>query len=520
MPAKKSKTPMTGAQRFAKYAAKMSEENHEQWCLKMREKKANYLARMSEQQKEAMRMKDKERKKAKREAAKMAKNIKPVTMYKTKPALSKATTKAFRALPSDLERAHEVVQGLARRVEEALGPREVVDNKLTRDTPVERGELKAKVINFYYQPDVSYTCPGKKDYVMVKQKDGSKVKMTKYILVLTLSEAHVEFLKSCPEAKISVDAFSKLRPPNVLLRHCLPKNVCVCLVHANITFLIEALHRQCDAFPRSHRELIRLTTCSEDNLMKEDCQTGLCKDCVYLGSVENLLNLLGETERSSKDLRTNHLWWQKERDHEEKERLRKAELRQVRLYDIVVQLAEHLKSFKVHILVKRHQELEFNSLRTIDLDSNCLLQFDFSENAEIQEQDEVQTAHWWHLQISLFTACAWVKGQASSFVIVSDYMHHDKYLTTIAIIKILSELLLKYPTISILNLFSDGAAQHFKQSFFFNAVTRLPKLLGVEHLKIIYDFFATSHGKGAVDGIGGTAKRGGNNFFLPFFYFI
>ena len=49
MPAKKSKTPMTGAQRFAKYAAKMSEENHEQWCLKMREKKANYLARMSEQ---------------------------------------------------------------------------------------------------------------------------------------------------------------------------------------------------------------------------------------------------------------------------------------------------------------------------------------------------------------------------------------------------------------------------------------------------------------------------------------
>ena len=254
------------------------------------------------------------------------------------------------------------------------------------------------------------------------------------------------------------DAFGKLRPPNILLRHCLPKNVCVCLSHANITFLIEALHRQCDAFPCSHQELIRLTTCCEDNLMKEDCQTGLCKDCVYLGSVENLLNLLGETERSSKDLRTNHLWWQKERDHEDKERLRKAELRQVRLYDIVVQLPEHLKSFKVHILVKRHQELEFNSLRTIDLVSNCLLQFDFRENAEIQEQDEVQTAHWWHLQISLFTACAWVKGQASSFVIVSDYMHHDKYLTTIAIIKILSELLLKYPTISILNLFSDGPA--------------------------------------------------------------
>ena len=92
----------------------------------------------------------------------------------------------------------------------------------------------------------------------------------------------------------------------------------------------------------------------------------------------------------------------------------------------------------------------------------------------------------------------------------------DKYLTTIPIINIMSELLLKYPTISILNLFSDGAAQHFKQSFFFNAVTHLPKLLGVEHLKIIYDFPATSHGKEAVDGIEGTTKRGGNNFLLPF----
>ena len=94
----------------------------------------------------------------------------------------------------------------------------------------------------------------------------------------------------------------------------------------------------------------------------------------------------------------------------------------------------------------------------------------------------------------------------------------DKYLTTIAMLKILSQLLLKHPTITVLSLFSDGAAQHFKQSFFFNAVTHLPNLLGVEHLKIIYDFFATSHGKGAVDGIGGSAKRGGNEcLWLPIF---
>ena len=85
MPAKKSKTPMTRAQRFAKYAAKMTEANQEQWSSKMKEKRANYLARMSEQQKDAMRKRDKERKKAK--------NIKPVKMYQTKAALSKDAAK-------------------------------------------------------------------------------------------------------------------------------------------------------------------------------------------------------------------------------------------------------------------------------------------------------------------------------------------------------------------------------------------------------------------------------------------
>ena len=76
---KKSKTPMTRAQRFAKYAAKMTEANQEQWSSKMKEKRANYLARMSEQQKDAMRKRDK----AKREAAKMATNMKPVEMYQS-----------------------------------------------------------------------------------------------------------------------------------------------------------------------------------------------------------------------------------------------------------------------------------------------------------------------------------------------------------------------------------------------------------------------------------------------------
>ena len=111
--------------------------------------------------------------------------------------------------------------------------------------------------------------------------------------------------------------------------------------------------------------------------------------------------------------------------------------------------------------------------------------------------------------MTVFTACAWVNEECVSFAIVSDYMHHDKHMTIISLVKILKVLLERFPTIGEINLFSDGAAQHFKQRFFLNSVTLLPEFLEVHRdtLKIDYNFFATSHGKGAVDGVGGSVKR-------------
>ena len=500
------KKRLSGGERDAKYAAKMKEKDKESWLAKNRENKKNYMNRISEQKQEEMRKKDKERKREKRAAEKRAR---PAETYKTGAALGKAQSKAMKALPADPQRAQEVVMGLMRIVDKAVGkPKEEVEQIKEKQVLSSNIELRKKITDFFFQPDVSYTCPGKNDYVIVRQKDGSKVKATKYILVLTLSEAHSEFLKSEPGCQVSLDIFTKLRPANVLLRHSLPKNVCVCIYHANINFIITSLHKQFRRFPSNHRELILLTTCSAENVQNGECQTGACAQCAQLGTVEQLLGGLGVSEDLAKDLHANYLCWEKENDHENKERLRKVEKRHVTLYDMILQLHKELKPFKVHVLVKQHQEVEFNRLRTCDIDTNLLLQFDFSENAEIQEQDEVQTAHWWHLQVSLFTACAWVQGQSSSFVVVTDYMHHDKYMSMIATIKILKELIIKYPTVNTLHLFSDGAAQHFKQRFFFNGVTMLPTILGKEQLKITYDFSATSHGKGAVDGIGGSAKRG------------
>lgn len=133
-----------------------------------------------------------------------------------------------------------------------------------------------------------------------------------------------------------------------------------------------------------------------------------------------------------------------------------------------------------------------------------MLQIDYSENAEIIHQDEVQSAHWSYGQCIVFTAVAWTSLGTYSYGILSDCTEHTKYSSATMIKVILDDLNSKHKNkFSKLQIWSDGAAQHFKQRFMFGLLTTLKK----EFQSISWEFFAASHGKGAVDGIGGTIKR-------------
>ena len=55
-----------------------------------------------------------------------------------------------------------------------------------------------------------------------------------------------------------------------------------------------------------------------------------------------------------------------------------------------------------------------------------------------------------------------------------------------------------------ITFFSDGAGSQFKQRYLFRNLTRL----SIDHnLNLSWNYFATSHGKGVVDAIGGVTKR-------------
>lgn len=156
---------------------------------------------------------------------------------------------------------------------------------------------------------------------------------------------------------------------------------------------------------------------------------------------------------------------------------------------------------------KEKQATRFNQLKAAVNGVNILLQVDFSENATLAFQDEKQSGHWSHKQATLFTAHAWIGTEESqSMFIVSDELQHDKLSVNAFMSYIFTTLKNKFTNVSHTNVFSDGASSQFKQRFLFSNFNRWKEDFGVN---LRWSFFATSHGKGAVDGLGRTVKRFG-----------
>ena len=72
-----------------------------------------------------------------------------------------------------------------------------------------------------------------------------------------------------------------------------------------------------------------------------------------------------------------------------------------------------------------------------------------------------------------------------------------------------NDLPTKHLTIETINTFSDGAASQFEQQYLFSNIHTWKQNT---QTNIIWNYFAMSHGKGAVDGLGGAVKRSVQRF--------
>ena len=79
---------------------------------------------------------------------------------------------------------------------------------------------------------------------------------------------------------------------------------------------------------------------------------------------------------------------------------------------------------------------------------NIVLQVDFSENATIASQHEIQSAHWSHGQATLFTGYAWIDKEEKVNKIISDELTHTKHAVYVFMDYIFNVLTKTFSTIN------------------------------------------------------------------------
>ena len=134
-------------------------------------------------------------------------------------------------------------------------------------------ESKTEVIDFYNDDEVSRMCPGKKDFVSVKNSEGKLVHVQKRLLLANLPELYLHYKEKSGGEHLGFSKFCELRP-----RWCVTvgakgmHSVCVCEYHQNVKLLLSSLPG-----PKlDHKSLMAKLVC---NTSERNCMIHWCEKC-------------------------------------------------------------------------------------------------------------------------------------------------------------------------------------------------------------------------------------------------
>ncbi|CAF0859590.1 unnamed protein product [Adineta ricciae] len=390
--------------------------------------------------------------------------------------------------PSSYKSRQSFGKAMKKHLAETLGL--VSKPKQQRTTVQLANQLKIDVYNFYLRDDISYQLPGKRDTIVVKEDDGSKKTYQKRILFNNLRETYKLFKEEHHTVDIGRSSFATLKPPYVVPKAALAHRNCLCLYHENICLLLKSRDKYvtskcCSSLETFTNSLV----CSTNN---EECMFSSCTLC------EDFFTEKIEENMANNNIIINWSQWVNENSRAEKKEF------SGNVDEAVLLLKSKVEYFLFHVYVKREQSKYFEKLKSEVSDEKIVMQVDFAENFNMKEQDEIQKAHWNTKALSIFTAFVWSANENFSFALPSSDLTHDKFVVDSALKIILNHIKRVLPNVKEVNVFSDGAASQFKQRFHFR---NLSQIASERKIHLSWHFFATSHGKGVVDGIGGTTKR-------------
>ena len=293
---------------------------------------------------------------------------------------------------------------------------------------------------------------------------------------------------------LSRSKFSELRPQHIVPMSAGDQDVCLCRYHENVNMIVTPLHKVVPRLPASADDVLKETVCSME---KEECVDRQCLTC----GTDNLDELFA----SADDIPVTYYQWTYVDGRIQKQPETKS------LADALTDLKSQLEPFARHVHDARRQHAELKHLKKNIMPGEIILHEDFSENYTLKHQHEIMQAHWSTHSVTVFTAIVFYRPEEHaelmhvSYSVVSDTLNHDKTAVVSFNQAILKDAQHKLPfRISQVHYWSDGAASQFKNRYMFANLLHHEEKFG---FNADWSFFATAHGKGPIDGIGGEVKR-------------
>lgn len=369
---------------------------------------------------------------------------------------------------------------------------------------LEKIRLVDKIKNYFVRDDVSRATAGKRETVTSK-----KLKMQKRYLLDTMKNLFCSFKRENPELRCSYSYFIKNRPFYIKPPSIAGRETCLCKIHTNAQYMVNALHKTKVIAHTNMNDLIASTVCSTYN---QTCMTGNCKDC----KTKQLL--YRETTENLRLVKWNQ-WIRKSETIEKSDKKIKVtknvkEIVEGTVEELIENFKQALVQLKKHIY---NIKVQYKSYRAAidNLEKNeIVLHVDFSENYNCKHFEEVQSHHFGgsRKQVTLHTGVMYTKPEGhnkptvNSFCTISENNSHNPASIWAHLHPILSDIQHNNPHINTIHFFSDGPATQYrqKQNFYFIS-HRIFREYYI--IRVTWNFFEAGHRKGAADGVGGYLKR-------------
>ena len=277
----------------------------------------------------------------------------------------------------------------------------------------------------------------------------------------------------------------------------IPQSSCLCEICKNVCFVAKALNkkiRSCNMVSTDPHSLAEKYTC---NSSSRTCMFSENEYCYFTGVT------MEEFPDDCDDVQ--YYEWAKVDEIVEKV------VKSVDVEEAIELFNEHVKILKAHIFVKRTQNTHYNRLKENLKTNEFIIHVDYSENYKDKEQDEIQSAYFGHNSFSIFTACCYTRridGTLSNgnFTVTSEATDHSRIAAFSCINLIIDSLQKKSPSqfnnYPVFCIWSDSCGSQFQSKFIFALITHFNPDYNIQ-----WYYNERHHGKGPMDGVGGTVKN-------------